>query len=83
MSSFLKTNDVESLTTILQQVAAGIQWKASNYEVADKGQEDDEVPEYREIIGQIVNDVATQLKTNTGCSVIVEKILTVRDHDRF
>ncbi|XP_065220787.1 leucine-rich PPR motif-containing protein, mitochondrial-like [Planococcus citri] len=77
VNSYLKTFDADSFTTILKQIAAGIQWRAAAaQENADKGDEEEpEIPEYREIVGRIVLDVVKQLKTESECKIKVEEIL--------
>ncbi|XP_065221007.1 leucine-rich PPR motif-containing protein, mitochondrial-like [Planococcus citri] len=67
VNSYLKTLDADSFTTLLKQIAAGIQWKGD--------EEETEVPEYRETVGKLVLDVVKQLKTEHECKIKVEEIL--------
>lgn len=86
IESYLATNDVESFTTILRQVASGIRWKALRAEGTSQAEEEEEegqseeetaIPEYRESIGHVVLEVVKQLKNKTDGAHEIERIFQV------
>lgn len=79
VNNYLRTSDADSFTTILKQIASGIQWRAAGLqqEAAEKDDEEIQIPEYRESIGQIVVEVVKQVKNTDSCKTNIEEILKV------
>lgn len=77
LNSYLKTADADSFTTILKNIALGIEWRANaaQQEAAEKDDEELAVPEYRESIGQIVLEVVKEIKNKDTCKTDFEEIL--------
>ncbi|XP_065204761.1 leucine-rich PPR motif-containing protein, mitochondrial-like isoform X2 [Planococcus citri] len=72
VNSYLQTSDADSFTTIIKQIVAGIQRRASR---AQGDEEETEIPLYRQTVGQIVLDVVEHLKFKSDCKIEVEEIL--------
>lgn len=76
MKSFLATKDIDSFGKILGAISAGIHWRNTNID-PERTEEDENIMDYRDVVGLIVENTAKELMSDKNAVVLIEKIIQV------
>lgn len=77
VASLLVKKDIDSFIKILREVSNGLHWKSTNQDQEKTEEDDRKVSDYREPIGNIVEDAVRSLLQEKQHVVLVEKIIQV------